>query len=100
MENLWPVIIQLSVVLAGLAAGGTFVVPAIKRLKVLFKTSGWKTNVLVGAFAVLITLAVAVVEGTLSPGTINPESWGMLVIAIVGQAEIRYRQIQDDLEDE
>jgi hypothetical protein len=98
--DIWTIAMQLSVVLAGLAAGGTFVVPTIKRLKALFKTTGWQTNVLVGVFATLFTLAVAVVEGTLAPGTVNPESWGFLVLAIVAQAEVRYRQLQDDLTEE
>ena len=93
----WQVVTQVSVVVAGLAAGGTFTVPVIRWIKSRLNTNGMWTNVLVWAFAVLVTLAIYIAEGSLAPGSVSPETWGLLVLAIVGQAEVRYRQIKDEL---
>lgn len=95
--DIWAVASQVSVVLAGLAAGGTFTVPAIRWLKAKLKTNGWQTQLLVVIFATLITLATSVVEGVIAPGTVNPQTWGAMVLAIAFQAEARYNQINSDL---
>lgn len=96
----WNFVVQLSVILAGLAAGGTFSVTVINYLKSLLKISGGQTLVLVAVFAVLLTVSASVLEGTLAPGTVSPETWGITVLAIIQQATTRYRQIKDDLETE
>lgn len=93
----WQVVTQVSIVVAGLAAGGTVTVPVIRFLKAKLKTTGMATNVLVWVFAVVTTLSVAVAEGSIGPGTVTPTGWGLMLLAMIGQAEVRFRQLKDEL---
>lgn len=96
--NIFEALMQVSIVLVGLASGGTFVVPTITWLKNRFGTDGGQTLFLVGLFATLLTVATAVVEGQLAPGTVTPQTWGAMLLAIMYQANTRYLQIKRDLE--
>jgi hypothetical protein len=99
MDVAWDVLLQVSTVIVGLAAGQLFTVPLVRRLKALLGTTGQQTNVLVWVVALVLTLASAVVEGVLAPGTIDASTWGLVVLSIVKQAETRYRQLKDDLQE-
>lgn len=100
MFDYWEFAMQLSVVLVGLLVGGTFTVPAINWLKMRLGTSGGGTLIIVAIFAAVITLATAVVEGFIAPGTINPQTWGAMLLAIILQANARYRQLKDELNED
>jgi len=98
--DIWEFAMQLSVVLVGLLAGGTFTVPAINWLKEKLGTTGGQTLAIVAAFALVITLATAVVEGIVAPGTINSQTWGAVLLSIMFMADVRYRQLKSEIEAE
>lgn len=96
--DFWQFAMQLSVVLVGLLVGGSFTVPVINWIKIRIGTSGGQTMVVVAVFAFVITAATAVVEGFIAPGTINPQTWGAMLLAIILQANARYRQLKDEID--
>ena len=106
MENttmLWSILTQISIVISGLAAGGLVTVETINWLKNNLKlpngkpiTGGW-TLVLLGLWATLLTVATSIVSEQLAPGLITSNTWGTMLLGIIVQASIRYRQLKDDL---
>lgn len=98
MNEFWNVLMQISIVVVGLVAGGTFVVPSINWLKQKLNLSGERTLWLVGAVATIITVSGAIVDGVLTQSTVTPTTWGAVLLAIILNSQIRYRQLKDDLD--
>lgn len=95
-NDVWMVIMQLSIVIVGLFSGGKFTVPVVKWIKGKLGTNGGWTMVVLAAFATALTLAISVVEQKIAPGTIRPDTWGAMLLAIIVQATIRYNQLKED----
>ena len=79
-NDVWMVIMQLSIVIVGLFSGGKFTVPVVKWIKGKLGTNGGWTMVV----------------QKIAPGTIRPDTWGAMLLAIIVQATIRYNQLKED----
>lgn len=96
---IWAALTQISMILVGLFAGGTFTVPSVNWLK---EKLGWEDGLvyaLVAGFAVVLTVAANIVEGVIAPGTVTPETWGAMVLAIIVQSSQRYHQLKRNAEE-
>lgn len=92
----WNIVSQIAIVVIGLF-GGAATVPVIRWLKMKLNTDGGQTLALAAGFSVLLTLAAAIVEETITPGAITADNFGVLFLVLFAAGQARYRQLRDEL---
>lgn len=94
---MWQIAGQIAIIVLGLV-GGAATVPVVRYLKDELHTNGAQTIALAAGVSLVLTLASAVVEGVLAPGTVTGANFGVVFLALFVSGQVRYRQIRDDLE--
>lgn len=92
----WNIILQLAVIVMALL-GGAATVPVIGWLKSRLGTTGGQTIALAVAVTALLTVAAAILDGSIAPGTIGPDNFGVVFVALFVAGQVRYRQLRDQI---
>jgi hypothetical protein len=93
----WNIMVQIAVVVVALL-GGAATVPVVKWMKNALNTSGWQTIALAAGVALILTMAVAVLDGVIAPGTVTEANFGAVFVTLFVAGQVRYRQLRDEME--
>jgi hypothetical protein len=94
MNESWTWIMQIALMLVTIGGGGGVVYWLVGLIKEKLGTDGWWTVALVGVLSFLMAVAGLVVDGQLSPDSLQPDNVALLVGLVFYSSQFWYRQLK------
>lgn len=100
MNEFWPILEQISLIVVGFAAGGPGLVWAINQIKGLLGIEGKAAWWLAAVASVLMAIFVGIAEGTLTESSFVLDNLAVTVLGLFAVAQSWYYLITGEQEPE